>query len=75
MSLPCPFVYATGKRCNGRIVRVEAYKADIEWWENDEGEWFFAWRPGSHLPSVLLGAREPCGLKEAGRQTNEVLLR
>ena len=48
MPVPCPFVYANGKRCTGRIVRVEAYKADIEWSEDDKGQWCFDWRPGSH---------------------------
>ncbi len=46
--LPCPFVYADGKRCPGRIVRVEAYKADLEWRELEDETWLFDWRPRSH---------------------------
>jgi hypothetical protein len=39
-AIPCPFVYANGKRCTGHVVRVEAYKADISWGLNTEtGEW------------------------------------
>jgi hypothetical protein len=29
--IPCPFVYADGRRCNGYVARVEAYKADVTW--------------------------------------------
>jgi len=47
-ALPCPFVYANGKQCSGRVVRVEVYKADIEWREGPEGEWVFDWSPRSH---------------------------
>ena len=25
--IPCPFVYASGKPCEGSVVRVEAYRA------------------------------------------------
>jgi hypothetical protein len=37
--IPCPFVYAKGKPCSGHIIRVEAYRADLEWSVNDTGEW------------------------------------
>jgi hypothetical protein len=37
--IPCPFVYANGKRCTGEVVRVEAYKADITWGPGDDGKW------------------------------------
>jgi len=38
--IPCPFVYANGKRCTGHVVRVEAYKADITWAPDKvTGEW------------------------------------
>jgi hypothetical protein len=39
-AVPCPFVYASGKRCGGQIVRVEAYKADLFWVAvGPMGEW------------------------------------
>ncbi|MDP9237613.1 MAG: hypothetical protein M3P30_09505 [Chloroflexota bacterium] len=47
-TLPCPFVYAKGAECTGRIIAVEAYEADIEWRERAEGEWSFEWQPRSH---------------------------
>jgi hypothetical protein len=37
--IPCPFVYASGKRCPGHVVRVEAYKADVAWTPRDGGKW------------------------------------
>jgi hypothetical protein len=38
--IPCPFVYAKGKRCTGYITHVEAYKADLSWSPDKEtGEW------------------------------------
>lgn len=46
--IPCPFVYANGKGCGGHIVRVEAYKADIEWQIDDSGRWRFGFDPRSH---------------------------
>ena len=46
--IPCPFVYANGTECTGRVIGVEAYRADIEWRERGEGEWSFAWRTRSH---------------------------
>jgi hypothetical protein len=46
--IPCPFVYSTGRQCAGHIVRIEAYKADIEWQEGKEGGWDFAFSPRSH---------------------------
>ena len=47
--IPCPFVYASGKKCTGHIVRVEAYKADITWEEGAEETWeFWAGEPRSH---------------------------
>ncbi len=35
--IPCPFVYANGKSCTGHVVRIEAYKCDIEWTPDTEG--------------------------------------
>jgi hypothetical protein len=40
-SIPCPFVYAKGKICNGHIVRIEAYKANLQWAVGKSGEWEF----------------------------------
>ena len=37
--IPCPFVYANGKRCSGHVTRVEAYKADVTWLQSDDGMW------------------------------------
>ena len=49
MKLECPFVYASDKQCTGRIVRVEAYKADIVWEQSPDGTWEFSWNPRSHF--------------------------
>lgn len=46
--VPCPFVYANGRRCTGHIVRIEAYKADLVWQADAEGSWHFDFRPRSH---------------------------
>jgi hypothetical protein len=46
----CPFVYASGKHCSGRVVRVEAFKADLAWTSNDSGgDWNFSWSARSHF--------------------------
>ncbi len=44
----CPFVYANGKACSGHIVRVEAYKADLDWSLDKSGVWQFSFGPRSH---------------------------
>lgn len=47
--IPCPYVYAKGKRCTGHVVRVEAFKVDIEWRLDQNGQWGFGWgQPRSH---------------------------
>lgn len=47
--IPCPFVYSRGKRrCTGHIVKVDAYKADLEWAPRKEGTWRIGWEPRSH---------------------------
>jgi hypothetical protein len=47
--IPCPFVYANGKRCTGHVVRVEAYKADIEYAPGANDRWRVAiGEPRSH---------------------------
>ena len=43
----CPYVYADGKACGGHVVRIEAYKADLEW-DYADGGWRFASFPRSH---------------------------
>jgi hypothetical protein len=37
--IPCPFTYANGKRCSGHIVRIAAFKADVEWSQKPDGQW------------------------------------
>jgi hypothetical protein len=47
--IPCPFVYARGKRCTGHIVEVRAFKADLSWTMDASGKWTFnAGEPRSH---------------------------
>lgn len=46
--IPCPFVYADGHSCPGRIVRIEAYKADLIWEQGPDGQWRFGFSPRSH---------------------------
>ena len=45
--VPCPFVYADGRRCSGYIVRIEGYKADL-YWRADAAGWSFGFQPRSH---------------------------
>jgi hypothetical protein len=47
--IPCPFVYANGKRCTGHVTRVEAYKADLEWALQPDSTWKFGCAPRSHF--------------------------
>lgn len=46
--VPCPFVYADGRRCEGHVVRVEAYKAELVWTVGEDGTWSFDFQPRSH---------------------------
>jgi hypothetical protein len=46
--LPCPFIYANGKRCTGTITRIEAYKAEIIWERREDRRWVFGFAPRSH---------------------------
>jgi hypothetical protein len=47
--IQCPFVYSNGKHCSGHVVRVEAFKADIVWSLEDDGEWKMSvGQPRSH---------------------------
>ncbi len=46
--VPCPFVYSRGKLCGGFVVRVEAYRADLEWVREDDGGYRFGWSPRTH---------------------------
>lgn len=46
--IPCPFVYANGKRCPGHVSSIQAFKADIAWGFRD-GKWGFSVdHPRSH---------------------------
>jgi len=47
--IACPFVYANGRVCVGHVVRVEVYKADMDWSLDAEGVWHFGFRPRSHF--------------------------
>jgi hypothetical protein len=47
--IACPFVYANGRVCVGHVVRVEVYKADMDWSVDAEGVWHFGFRPRSHF--------------------------
>ena len=48
-AIPCPFVYSGGKSCTGETIKVEAYKADLEWKQDESGNWeFSAGPPRSH---------------------------
>lgn len=48
-TIPCPFVYAKGRKCTGHVTRVEAYKADLGWTRQPDGTWKFEWdTPRSH---------------------------
>lgn len=46
--IACPFVYANGKACVGHVVAIEAYKADIDWRLDEDGQWRFGFAPRSH---------------------------
>jgi hypothetical protein len=47
--IPCPFVYANGKKCSGHVERVEAYKADLTWASGADGRWALrTGQPRSH---------------------------
>ena len=41
--IPCPFVTMGGKPCKGHIVKIEAYKVDLEWSAQGDGSWRFGW--------------------------------
>jgi hypothetical protein len=45
IKIPCPFQYSSGKQCAGHVVRVEAYKADIVYALDDDGNWGVSIRP------------------------------
>ena len=47
--VPCRFVYSTGKRCTGHVLRMAAFKADLSWNFQEDGTWRFSTgRPRSH---------------------------
>ena len=47
--IPCPFVYSSGKRCTGHIVRIEAYNARVDWTFREPADWRFGISPRSHF--------------------------
>ena len=47
--VPCPFVYADGRHCEGHVVRVEVYKADDAWAFDESKGWSFEFFPRSHF--------------------------
>jgi hypothetical protein len=48
-SFPCPYVYPSGDRCGGRIVKVEAFNADLRWTLDESGNSTFSHsQPRSH---------------------------
>lgn len=48
--IPCPFIYANGKKSVGLVVKVEAYKADLSWVRQEDGTWEFGRsNPRSHF--------------------------
>jgi hypothetical protein len=46
--IPCPFVYANGRPCEGHINRIEAYSATVQWMQRPNGAWVFGWQERSH---------------------------
>jgi hypothetical protein len=47
--IPCPYVYPSGERCTGYIVRIEAYQAELAWsFQTDGTRKFQAGQPRSH---------------------------
>jgi hypothetical protein len=56
--IPCPFIYANGKKCVGHVVKIEAFKADLAWARQEDGTWKFDWgdpRSHYHLTCSLKG--------------------
>src|SRR5262249_45192155 len=41
--IPCPFLYAGGRRCNGRVVAVEVFKTDLKWRIEPDGSAHLSW--------------------------------
>jgi hypothetical protein len=51
--VPCPFVYANGRKCPGHIIYVQAYKADVTWKSDEDGKWWpSVEQPRSHFHLV-----------------------
>ncbi len=46
--IPCPFVYAGGKRCKGHVVAIEAFRVDLRWNKTPQGWTFNRGQPRSH---------------------------
>lgn len=66
MVFDCPFVYANGKRCPGKIIRVERYKVNAVWTPDENGNWSLGLYGGTHFHLF-------CSLKEnhAGYKKND----
>ena len=48
-SFPCPYVYPSGSGCGGRVVKVEAFNADLRWSLDESGKSTFSHsQPRSH---------------------------
>ena len=59
----CSYVYAKGKMCT-RIVRIQAFKADLPWHWTDDGKWSLSVgdpRPHYYLYCSEKGNHEGCG--------------
>jgi hypothetical protein len=39
MTIPCPFVYANGRKCPGHVTSVAAFKCDVSWKPDADGRW------------------------------------
>jgi hypothetical protein len=78
--VPCPFLYANGKRCKGTVVRVEQYRVTVGWSYDEDGAWTLDWGEdgrgthfhlfcnavSEHNPPVKLWPREmPAALRTA----------
>jgi hypothetical protein len=54
--IPCPNVYAKGKKCTCHVVSVKAFKADLCWSLNPDGTWGVQlWRAEVSLSCLLFG--------------------
>jgi hypothetical protein len=69
-TVPCPFVYAKGRKCPGYITHVEAYKCDVSWGQDADGNWrphVQEVRSHYHLFCSERGSHAGIGLPDNGR--------